>query len=42
MKENTHGGEVHGQEALLMLLPEIATGEHADWMDHLVLRIPVD
>lgn len=34
-----HAGEISGKEALLILLREIAEGEHAHWTDSLVLLI---
>lgn len=34
---NIHAGEVAGKEAVLMLLREIAQGEHSAWADSLVL-----
>lgn len=34
-----HAGEIAGKEALLMLLGELARGEHAHWTDSLVLLI---
>lgn len=36
---NIHAGEVCGKEALLMLLRALASGEHAEWADSLVLLI---
>lgn len=36
---NIHAGEVAGKEAALMLLRELATGEHAAWADSLTLLI---
>lgn len=36
---NIHGGEVCGKEASLMLLRSLAAGEHADWLDSLVLLV---
>lgn len=34
-----HAGEISGKEALLILLRELAQGEHAQWADSLVLLI---
>lgn len=39
LQGNIHGGEVCGKEALLMLLREIAGGEHDGWFDRLVLLV---
>lgn len=36
---NIHGGEVEGKEAVQMLLRELARGEHADWLQSMVLLI---
>lgn len=36
---NIHGGEVEGKEALQILLRELARGEHAAWLQSLVLLI---
>ncbi|MFQ5742323.1 MAG: M14 family metallopeptidase [Acidobacteriota bacterium] len=36
---NIHAGEVCGKEAMLVLLRDLAQGEHADWADSLVLLI---
>jgi len=36
---NIHAGEVAGKEAALMLLRELAVGEHAAWTDHLTLLV---
>ncbi|HET6361814.1 MAG TPA: M14 family metallopeptidase [Gemmatimonadota bacterium] len=36
---NIHAGEVEGKEAVLVLLREIAGGEHAAWGDSLVLLL---
>jgi len=36
---NIHAGEVAGKEAALMLLRELAAGEHAAWADHLTLLV---
>jgi len=36
---NIHAGEVCGKEALQMLLRQIAQGEHAAWLDSVVLLI---
>lgn len=34
-----HAGEISGKEALLLLLRELAQGEHAHWSDSLVLLV---
>ncbi len=39
LQGNIHAGEVCGKEALLMLLREIANGEHDAWFDDVVLLI---
>ena len=39
LQGNIHAGEVCGKEALLMLLREIANGEHDAWFDEVVLLI---
>ena len=39
LQGNIHGGEVCGKEALLMLLRDLVTGEHADWTSSLTLLI---
>ena len=39
LQGNIHAGEVCGKEALLMLLREIADGEHDGWFDDVVLLI---
>lgn len=39
LQANIHAGEVEGKEALLMLLRALATGQHAQWADSLVLLI---
>ncbi len=39
LQGNIHAGEVCGKEALLMLLREIAAGEHDAWFDDVVLLI---
>jgi len=39
LQGNIHAGEVCGKEALLMLLREIAGGEHDEWFDDVVLII---
>ena len=36
---NIHGGEVEGKEALQMLLRELSRGEHADWLQSMVLLV---
>ena len=37
IQANIHAGEVCGKEALLMLIRELASGEHSAWADSLVL-----
>lgn len=37
VQANIHAGEVCGKEASLELLRELATGEHGEWLDSLVL-----
>ncbi|HEX9710279.1 MAG TPA: M14 family metallopeptidase, partial [Candidatus Thermoplasmatota archaeon] len=39
LQGNIHGGEVPGKEALLMLVREITQGEHAAWLDRMVLLV---
>jgi hypothetical protein len=39
IQANIHAGEVEGKEAALMLLREIAAGEHGEWLDSLVLLV---
>ena len=39
IQANIHAGEVCGKEAMLMMLRDLATGEHAAWLDSLVLLI---
>jgi len=39
VQANIHAGEVCGKEAMLMLLRSLANGEHAAWLDSLVLLI---
>jgi hypothetical protein len=39
IQANIHAGEVCGKEAMQMLLREIALGQHAEWLDSLVLLI---
>jgi len=36
---NIHAGEVCGKEAMLMLIRSLASGQHADWADSVVLLI---
>ena len=36
---NIHGGEVEGKEATLMLLRELANGEHREWLETMILLI---
>jgi len=36
---NIHAGEVEGKEALLELLRSIAAGDHASWLDSMVLLV---
>ena len=37
VEANIHAGEVEGKEAVLMLLRELAAGEHASWANSMVL-----
>ena len=39
VQANIHAGEVEGKEAALMLLREMAGGEHREWLDRLVLLV---
>lgn len=39
IQANIHAGEVCGKEAMLMLLRDLANGEHREWSDSLVLLI---
>jgi Zinc carboxypeptidase len=39
IQANIHAGEVEGKEAAQILVREIASGKHAQWMDSLVLLI---
>jgi len=39
LQGNIHAGEVCGKEAVLMLLRELANGEHAEWLDSIVLLV---
>ena len=39
LQANIHGGEVCGKEALLMLLRDLVTGAHEDWLSSLILLI---
>jgi hypothetical protein len=39
VQANIHAGEVCGKEAMLMLLRDLASGRHAEWLDSLVLLI---
>ena len=39
LQANIHGGEVCGKEALLMLLRDLVTGAHEEWLSSLVLFI---
>jgi hypothetical protein len=39
LQGNIHAGEVCGKEAVLMLLRELANGEHAEWFDSIVLLV---
>ena len=39
LQANIHGGEVCGKEALLMLLRDLVTGAHEEWLSSLVLLI---
>ena len=39
LQANIHGGEVCGKEALLMLLRDVVTGAHEDWLSSLTLLV---
>ena len=39
LQANIHGGEVCGKEALLMLLRDLVTGAHEEWLSSLILLI---
>ena len=39
LQANIHGGEVCGKEALLMLLRDLVSGQHADWTSSLTLLL---
>ncbi|MGD2153036.1 MAG: M14 family metallopeptidase [Gemmatimonadales bacterium] len=39
VQANIHAGEVCGKEAMLLLLRDLANGEHSAWLDSLVLLI---
>jgi hypothetical protein len=39
LQANIHAGEVEGKEAVQILVREIASGKHAQWMDSMVLLI---
>lgn len=39
IQANIHAGEVEGKEAMQLLLREIANGQHAKWLDPLVLIV---
>ena len=39
LQANIHGGEVCGKEALLMLLRDLVSGAHADWLSSLILLV---
>ena len=39
LQGNIHGGEVEGKEALQILLREIASGQHASWLDDMILLV---
>jgi Zinc carboxypeptidase len=39
IQANIHAGEVEGKEAVQILVREIASGKHAQWMDSMVLLI---
>lgn len=39
IQANIHAGEVCGKEAVQMLLRELALGQHAEWLDSLVLLV---
>ena len=39
IQADIHGGEVDGKEAMLALLRSLAAGEHAPWLDSMVLLV---
>src|SRR5262245_54638687 len=39
VQANIHAGEVEGKEAVLALVREMARGQHAEWLDSMVLLI---
>src|SRR5204863_8404209 len=39
---NVHAGEVEGKESALVLLRELAMGQHADWLQSMVFLITPD
>ena len=39
LQANIHAGEVEGKEAVLALVRDIAVGQHADWLQSLVLLV---
>ncbi len=39
IQANIHAGEVEGKEAMLELLRSVASGEHAAWLDSMVLLV---
>jgi hypothetical protein len=39
IQANIHAGEVEGKESAQMLLRELASGKHADWLEDMVLLI---
>lgn len=39
LQANIHAGEVEGKEAVLALVRDIARGQHADWLDSMVLLV---
>lgn len=39
LQANIHAGEVEGKEAVLALVRDIARGQHAEWLDSMVLLV---
>lgn len=39
VQANIHAGEVEGKEAMLALIRDIAKGQHADWLNSMVLLV---
>ena len=39
LQANIHAGEVEGKEAVLALIRDIAKGQHADWLNSMVLLV---